>query len=69
LRRSTRFIARMRWSNTRNRASASAAGATFKRLAPRSRTGNASRCGGYSAGPISGSLNLCSPTTGGRPTQ
>ena len=45
-RRSTRFTERMRCSSIRNRASGSAAGATFSRLAPRSRTGNASRCGG-----------------------
>jgi len=52
----------------RNRASASAAGAKFKRLAPRSRTGNASQCGGYSVVPTSGSLNSYSPTTVGRLT-
>jgi hypothetical protein len=37
-------------SSTRSRASASAAGAIFRRLALRSRTERASRCGGYSGG-------------------
>ena len=35
-----------RYSNIRNRASASAGGGRFSRLAPRSRTGSASRYGG-----------------------
>src|SRR5439155_7702285 len=43
---STRFTERTRCSNIRNRASASAGGGRFSRLAPRSRTGNASQCGG-----------------------
>src|SRR5271163_4485314 len=43
---STRFTERTRCSNIRNRASVSAGGGTFSRLAPRSRTGNASQCGG-----------------------
>jgi hypothetical protein len=36
----------------------SAGGARFSRLAPRSRTGNASQCGGLSARATSGSPNL-----------
>jgi hypothetical protein len=47
---STRFTERTRCSNIRNRASASAGGGRFSRLAPRSRTGNASQCGGYRRG-------------------
>jgi NADH-quinone oxidoreductase subunit J len=56
-RRSTRFTERMRCSSTRNRASASAAGATFRRLALFSRAESVLQCGGYSALPTSGSLN------------
>ena len=41
-----------------SRASASAGGTRFSRLAPRSRTGNASQCGGLSARATSGSLNM-----------
>ena len=57
-RRSTTFTMRTRCSNILNRASASAGGRRFSRLAPRSRTGNASRCGGLLAWATSGSLNL-----------
>ena len=42
-----------------HRASASAGGARFSRLAARSRTGNASRCGGSPARTTSGSPNTC----------
>ena len=56
-RRSTRFTERMRCSSTRSRASASAAGATFRRLALFSRAESVLQCGGYSALPTSGSLN------------
>jgi hypothetical protein len=41
----------------RSQGSASAVGTTFRHLVSRSRTRNASRCGGYSALPTSGSLN------------
>src|SRR5947209_6949482 len=51
-RRSTRFTERMRCSSTRSRASASAAGGTFRRLALLSRTERASQCGGYSELPV-----------------
>src|SRR5258708_1333299 len=43
---STRFTERTRCSNILNRANAFAGGGRFSRLGPRSRTGNASRCGG-----------------------
>jgi hypothetical protein len=44
--RSARFAERTRCSNIRNPASASAGGGRFGRPAPRSRTVNASQCGG-----------------------
>src|SRR3954451_17831126 len=44
-RRSTTFIERTRCSNIRSRANASAGGGRFSRLAPLSRTENASPCG------------------------
>jgi hypothetical protein len=53
----------------RSPASASAAGATFRRLALLSRVESASQYGGYSALPTSGSLNSSSPTMHGRLTR
>ena len=49
--------------------SASVVGITFRHPVSRNRTRNASRCGGYSALPTSGSLNSSSPTTGSRLTR
>ena len=46
LRGSTASTKRTRFSNIRNQASASAGGRRFSHLAPRSRTENASPCGG-----------------------